>query len=224
MVRLLLASCLLASYASGFYLPGVSPKTYKEGDRVKIRVNKLTSSKTLLPYGYYDLPFPKPVSGVREAPENLGEYLTGHQIENSPYRVLMLKSEYCKFLAYQTITPEARKKFLDFIAAGYHVNFISDNLPSAAALNDMESKTQTTVYDVGYLLGRPRMHNGAALGVMLYNHLVLTMSYHVPKGSSRHSPLRGWQTAPRFMAIIYHVVCESCTLCCQQSQQAKSEG
>ena len=186
--RLLLASCLLASYASGFYLPGVSPKTYKEGDRVKIRVNKLTSSKTLLPFGYYDLPFPKPVSGVREAPENLGEYLTGHQIENSPYRVLMLKEEHCKFLAYQTLTPVHRKKFLDFIAQGYHVNFIADNLPSAAALNDMESKTQTTVYDVGYLLGKPRVHNGMAQGVMLYNHLKITMAYHVPTGAEGGTP------------------------------------
>ena len=35
--------------ASAFYLPGVSPTTYSEEDRVKIRVNKLTSSKTLLP-------------------------------------------------------------------------------------------------------------------------------------------------------------------------------
>jgi transmembrane 9 superfamily protein 2/4 len=187
MARLLLASCLLAS-AAAFYLPGVSPRNYVEGERVKIRVNKLTSSKTLLPFGYYDLPFPKPVSGTREQPENLGEYLTGQQIENSPYRVLMLKDEYCKFLAYQTVTPANRKKFLDFIAQSYHVNFIADNLPSAAALNDMESKTQTTVYDVGYLLGRPRVHNGELLGVMLYNHIKITLSYHIPTGPDGGSP------------------------------------
>ena len=49
MVRILLITCLLFGAVSAFYLPGVSPKTYMEDERVKIRVNKLTSSKTLLP-------------------------------------------------------------------------------------------------------------------------------------------------------------------------------
>ena len=48
---MLRALCVLSALvaASAFYLPGVSPTTYSEEERVKIRVNKLTSSKTLLP-------------------------------------------------------------------------------------------------------------------------------------------------------------------------------
>ena len=38
--------CGLAAAASAFYLPGMTPVTFKPDDRVKIRVNKLTSTKT----------------------------------------------------------------------------------------------------------------------------------------------------------------------------------
>ena len=39
--------CLLSlRAAAGFYLPGVAPKEYGEGERVEIKVNKLTSAKT----------------------------------------------------------------------------------------------------------------------------------------------------------------------------------
>ena len=40
------AVALLALPASGFYLPGVAPREYAEGERVEIKVNKLTSTKT----------------------------------------------------------------------------------------------------------------------------------------------------------------------------------
>jgi transmembrane 9 superfamily protein 2/4 len=53
---LLLALCGLVS---AFYLPGVSPRTFKKGERVKVKVNKLTSTMTMLPYDFYSLPFPK---------------------------------------------------------------------------------------------------------------------------------------------------------------------
>ena len=36
--------------ASGFYLPGVAPIEYQEGAKVDLKVNKLTSTKTQLPY------------------------------------------------------------------------------------------------------------------------------------------------------------------------------
>ena len=53
--------------ASGFYLPGVAPREYADGDRVEIRVHKLSSPKTHLPYDYYSLPFCKPEEITRVA-------------------------------------------------------------------------------------------------------------------------------------------------------------
>ena len=47
--KLLIA--LLPAMAEAFYLPGVSPREYAQGERVDLKVNKLTSTKTQLPYG-----------------------------------------------------------------------------------------------------------------------------------------------------------------------------
>ncbi len=57
-----------------------------QGDTLKVKVNKLTSTKTQLPYSYYSLPYCKPKKIVDSA-ENLGEVLRGDRIENSPYEV-----------------------------------------------------------------------------------------------------------------------------------------
>ena len=53
---------LLSALVEAFYLPGVAPKEYAEGSRVEIKVHKLSSPKTHLPYDYYSLPFCQPTS------------------------------------------------------------------------------------------------------------------------------------------------------------------
>lgn len=57
-----------------------------QGDPLYVKVNKLTSTKTQLPYSYYSLPYCQPERIVDSA-ENLGEVLRGDRIENSPYEV-----------------------------------------------------------------------------------------------------------------------------------------
>ena len=83
-----------AALSSGFYLPGVSPKEYKDGDRVEVKVNKLSSSVTQLPYNYYTMPFCKPNVDIVNAVENLGEVLHGSVIQNSPYDLQMGKPDF----------------------------------------------------------------------------------------------------------------------------------
>ena len=58
-----------------------------QGDKVTLKVNKLTSTKTQLPYDYYSIWFCRPEHIVSSA-ENLGEVLRGDRIENSPYEVV----------------------------------------------------------------------------------------------------------------------------------------
>ena len=57
-----------------------------QGDKVVLKVNKLTSIKTQLPYEYYSVPYCRPEKILSSA-ENLGEVLRGDRIENSPYEV-----------------------------------------------------------------------------------------------------------------------------------------
>ena len=94
---LLLALCGLLSPACGFYLPGVAPKEYQSGEVVKLQVNKLTSTKTQLPYEYYMLPFCRPDT-LETVAENLGEVLRGDKIMNSNYELKMGVEETCKIL------------------------------------------------------------------------------------------------------------------------------
>ncbi|BAT04675.1 Os08g0276000 [Oryza sativa Japonica Group] len=68
-----LAALCLAGLAAGFYLPGVAPNNFDKKDPLQVKVNKLTSIKTQLPYSYVD------------SAQNLGEVLRGDRIENSPY-------------------------------------------------------------------------------------------------------------------------------------------
>lgn len=79
--------CLaLVSLCKGFYLPGIAPRNYEDGETVDVKVNKLDSVKTQLPYDYYSMPFCKP-DKVEESSENIGEILSGDMIQNSKYEV-----------------------------------------------------------------------------------------------------------------------------------------
>ena len=46
MQRTTLSLALAANAASAFYLPGVAPREYASGEKVDLKVNKLTSTKT----------------------------------------------------------------------------------------------------------------------------------------------------------------------------------
>jgi transmembrane 9 superfamily protein 2/4 len=77
---------VFAQLVSPFYLPGVAPEQFIDGQIVDLKVNKLTSVHTQLPYQYYSLPFCKPPK-ITDKVENLGEILRGDRIENSLYIV-----------------------------------------------------------------------------------------------------------------------------------------
>jgi transmembrane 9 superfamily member 2/4 len=51
---------LLASSGTCFYLPGVSPRVFKDQENVNMRVQALISTEKPLQYDYYQLPFCKP--------------------------------------------------------------------------------------------------------------------------------------------------------------------
>ena len=60
-----------------------------QGDPLNVKVNKLTSIKTQLPYLYYSIPYCRP-NTIIDSRENLGEVLRGDRIENSPYVVCVI--------------------------------------------------------------------------------------------------------------------------------------
>lgn len=69
----------------------------RQGDEIQVKVNKITSTKTQLPYEYYSLEYCKPKKIINLA-ENLGEVLRGDRIENSPYIVSSIFLSSCPFI------------------------------------------------------------------------------------------------------------------------------
>mmetsp|Transcript_26640 Transcript_26640/g.60809 ORF Transcript_26640/g.60809 Transcript_26640/m.60809 type:complete len:675 (-) Transcript_26640:2697-4721(-) len=152
------AVAMLLSHAhvsSGFYLPGVAPRAFKDGEPVNIKVQTLVSTETPLQFDYYQLPFCAP-KRVRDIPENLGEALTGERAHTSAFQAKMKVTEYCKTLCRKRYTPQEMEEFQDFAILDYRVNMRLDSLPLAEmqtfAYEDKPDEHVET-YNLGYPLG-----------------------------------------------------------------------
>ncbi|GAA0169428.1 transporter [Lithospermum erythrorhizon] len=155
---------------NGFYLPGSFPHKYKVGDQLSVKVNSLTSIDTELPYGYYSLPFCKPLEGVKDSAENLGELLMGDRIENSPYRFSMYKNEseifLCKTKPLSLVEFNLLSERIDEM---YQVNLNLDNLPAIRYMNKDGYFVRWTGHPVGI-----KVENVS----YVFNHLKFTVLVH----------------------------------------------
>ena len=86
------------------------------------------------------------------ASENLGEFLTGNKIQNSPYSINMLREVYCQVLCQVTLTKVEAHTLGTHIKYGYHNNWIIDNLPGAS-VGLTGSGQQQTHYAGGFPIG-----------------------------------------------------------------------
>eukprot|EP00590_Aulacoseira_subarctica_P009098 CAMPEP_0172414914 /NCGR_PEP_ID=MMETSP1064-20121228/1510_1 /TAXON_ID=202472 /ORGANISM="Aulacoseira subarctica , Strain CCAP 1002/5" /LENGTH=665 /DNA_ID=CAMNT_0013151785 /DNA_START=27 /DNA_END=2024 /DNA_ORIENTATION=+ len=169
---------LLGMETSSFYLPGVNPQSFSQGDVVKLKVNKMTSQHTLLPVDYYRLPFCQPEGGIKMDNENLGEFLAGDRIESSPYRLKMKVEMFCEQVCVANLGREeangvSPNKVVRAIRKGYHNNWIVDNLPAASKVED--DKTVTTRYWQGFPVGFVGADDNKAY---INNHVNIEIMYH----------------------------------------------
>ncbi|KAJ6406944.1 hypothetical protein OIU84_010454 [Salix udensis] len=151
---------LLAYHSCSFYLPGVAPQDFTTGAELRVKVNKLTSTKTQLPYSYYSLQYCPP-EHIVDSEENLGEVLRGDRIENSPYVFQMREPLQCKILCHD-----------------YRVNMILDNLPLVVPIGRSDQEN-AVVYQHGFHVGLKAQYAGSEdLKHFIYNHLTFTVKYH----------------------------------------------
>lgn len=168
---------LLFVHARSFYLPGVSPQEFKKGEALTVKVNKLTSTKTQLPYTFYSLDYCRPPKIVDSA-ENLGEVLRGDRIENSPYEFKMREPQMCNILCRKTLNAKTAKDFKEKIDDEYRVNMILDNLPLVVRIE----RTELRVYQQGFNVGVKGQYAGTKEQKhFIYNHLMFTVKYHQDK-------------------------------------------
>ncbi|KAM7492906.1 hypothetical protein LguiB_027515 [Lonicera macranthoides] len=143
-------SCLICQSVDGFYLPGSFPHKYIVGDQLSVKVNSLTSIDTEIPYRYYSLPFCKPLEGIKDSAENLGELLMGDRIENSPYRFKMYTNETEILLCKSNpLSVDEFKVLKERIDEMYQVNLNLDNLPAIRYMKREGFFLRWTGYPVG---------------------------------------------------------------------------
>ncbi|KAI9672888.1 MAG: hypothetical protein M1829_004438 [Trizodia sp. TS-e1964] len=180
-VLLLSTIALQAHFCSTFYLPGVIPTSYKEGDRVQLYVNRVTPSsstndphlRSILSYDYYDpdFHFCQPEGGPKTQDESLGSVLFGDRIYSSPFELFMHKNQVCKKLCSSIFDQESAIFVNNIIYQSYDMNWIIDGLP--AGQEEMDEITNTTFYSPGFALG-----DATADEPRLNNHFDITIDYH----------------------------------------------
>jgi len=171
--------CLMA-VTEGFYMPGIARHTFKRGAEVDMKVNAMTSIRTQVPKDYYRLPFCQPNNGPKMASENLGEFLTGNKIQNSPYQLNMRNDANCVKLCQITPTKLEAARLAIHIGRGYHHNWIIDNLPSASISHTTNGDVQTHYaggFPIGFITEDTKQY-------FIYNHVNIVIEYHQVDGDA----------------------------------------
>lgn len=174
---------VIPSLSSAFYLPGVAPTSYDEGQSVPLYVNHLTPGlsrqddqlHSVFSYDYYHpaFHFCRPKDGPKDIRESLGSILFGDRIQTSPFELSMAKNETCKPLCEGAQFDARSAKFTNRrIAQGYNINWLVDGLPAAQL--SMDAVTKSEFYSPGFALGNLG-DNGEQ---KLHNHYDIYIEYH----------------------------------------------
>mmetsp|Transcript_13029 Transcript_13029/g.24472 ORF Transcript_13029/g.24472 Transcript_13029/m.24472 type:complete len:679 (+) Transcript_13029:217-2253(+) len=209
-----LSACLLWQSTQAFYIPGVKPQTFQKGDNVELKVNAITSIHTQIPKPYYRLPFCQPEGGPKMASENLGEFITGNKVQNSPYVIHMLQDMYCQKVCQITLNPLQARNLKYHIGRGYHNNWIIDNLPSAS-MGSARAGQRQKHYAGGFPIGfidakdkpqkkkkfqrRPKQ-NFATMTAYVFNHVNIMLDYHQPDPEKEGYRVVGFSVEPMSIA------------------------
>jgi transmembrane 9 superfamily protein 2/4 len=171
LLRATAVAVVLCAGIAAAYLPGVAPHDYADNEAVELKVVKLTSTRTQLPYDYYDgLPFCRP-KVINDKKENLGEILRGDRIANSLYTLNFRTPVTCQTLGADrtdvapwvkgdtaephvcthTYSQKDIARFVSFIKNEYRVHWEVDSMPAARA-RGLSPATKQPEYDIGFLL------------------------------------------------------------------------
>ncbi|KAM7252562.1 hypothetical protein ACFE04_008071 [Oxalis oulophora] len=162
-----------------FYLPSVAPHDFQKGDSLTVKVNKLTSVKTHLPYSYYSLPYCHP-DHIFDSTENLGQVLLGDRIHNSPYVFKMGEPQMCNIVCRIVLDNKTSKALKSKIDDEYKVNMILDNLPLVIPILGWNfDQDNSLVYEHGFHVGLKGHYAGTQDDkYFIHNHLAFTVKYH----------------------------------------------
>jgi len=182
------------SLVEAFYLPGVAPTEYELGSKVELKVNKLTSVKTQLPYRFYYLPYCTPTE-VHVSAENLGEILLGDSVENSNYDIQMNQNKSCVALCQVDVTDEEKNVMREMIDNDYVVNWLVDNLPAVTKYKAFDGRKDPYKYVSGFPVGIKTTGR-----YYWNNHVTIGLQYHSEPGEFKGYRIVGFEVYPKSMA------------------------
>uniref|UniRef100_A0A0D3GYA5 Transmembrane 9 superfamily member n=1 Tax=Oryza barthii TaxID=65489 RepID=A0A0D3GYA5_9ORYZ len=162
----------LAGLAAGFYLPGVAPNNFDKKNPLQVKVNKLTSIKTQLPYSYYSLPLCKPDTIVDSA-QNLGEVLHGDRIENSPYTFEMREPQMRQIVCKISVGEKEAKILKEKIEDEYRVN-----MQAIVPIKRMDQEGAYFYQHVFHVGAKGQYARSKDEKSFIHNHLSFTVKYH----------------------------------------------
>eukprot|EP00980_Cylindrotheca_fusiformis_P011708 scaffold2783_cov129-Cylindrotheca_fusiformis.AAC.9 len=116
--------------------------------------------------------FCQPEEGVIRDFMNLGEFLEGDRIENSPYILRMKEDMFCQQLCVSNLGRDDNK-LVSAIRANYQHNWMVDKLPAVSKSED--DYTITTRYWEGFPIGFIDEDSGLAY---VHNHVNIEIMYH----------------------------------------------
>ncbi|GAM21130.1 hypothetical protein SAMD00019534_043050 [Acytostelium subglobosum LB1] len=197
--KLLVALMLISAVANvDAYLPGMFSKDYKKDDEVLLKVNKITSVHTQLPFTYYKLPVCRPAK-IQDESENLGEILLGDRIESSLYEISFLNEVNCKVLnsiegavCTDDLDQGQLKDLSDKIQNEYKVHWILDGLPVRLSGG--------SPHEPGFPLGYIGTVDEELGKNYVYNHANITILYH--KNGEDEFRVVGFEVTP--ISIAYN--------------------
>lgn len=172
---------------------GLTPKYYRNGEKVDLLVNKVESDHTQLPYGYYDLKFVCPHSQTKKPLHlSLGEILRGDRLWESDYKLQFGQDIQCARLCdFNAKDPQI--KFADnLIKNGYVAHWSIDGLPGATTF--VSSNKNSKYYAAGFPLG---FFKGDLS--YLYNHFMLVIRYHTEKSNPSLHTIVGFEVYPKLV-------------------------
>lgn len=185
--RILVVTVCLLSLVHAFDL-GFTPRTYSEGEKVDLLVNKIESDNTQLPYSYAKLPFVCPTDS-NPLPLSIGQVLQGDRIWNSNYELRFGMDMPCMRLCDLISRDSGLRKAESLIKQGYVAHWSIDGLPGATTFVSFNNKQK--YYAAGFPLGFVQDDVS-----YIYNHVMLVIRFHRDKATDLRSVV-GFEVYPK---------------------------
>ncbi|XP_042033229.1 transmembrane 9 superfamily member 7-like isoform X1 [Salvia splendens] len=164
-----------------------------KGDELQVKVNKLFSAKTLLPYDYYYLKNCRPPT-IRDAAQNFGQVLRGDR--TSVYTFHMREEQSCTVTCRIVLSAQDAKDFKEKIDDDYRAYMILDDLPVVVRRKSLDG-SRSTVYQHGFEVGFKALYAGTdeVYSYYITNHLSFKVMYH--RGEEANSArIVGFEVTP----------------------------